>query len=84
MNRLPEILGIALGGAVGAVSRFSLTGLIATRIGRGFPWATLAINITGSLMLGFLFAFLHDRLAVYLGPSAGICVACAWMGFGWG
>lgn len=47
-------LYIALGGALGALARFSLGGWIATWAGAGFPWATLAINAAGSLFLGLL------------------------------
>ena len=42
---------VALGSAVGGVSRY----LMSLWLGRtSFPWATLAINIIGSFLLGFL------------------------------
>ena len=45
-------LAIGLVGGLGAVSRFLLDGAVAGRLGRGFPFGTLAVNITGSLLLG--------------------------------
>ncbi|HEY6223868.1 MAG TPA: fluoride efflux transporter CrcB [Gemmatimonadales bacterium] len=49
------ILYIALGGIVGTVSRWYLQGWIQTRSGlTGFPVGTLAINLVGSLILGFV------------------------------
>jgi len=46
-------LWIALGGALGSVSRFWLNGLVSTRIGETFPWGTMAANVTGSFLIGF-------------------------------
>lgn len=45
-------LGIGLIGGLGAVSRFLLDGAVAGRLGRSFPFGTLAVNVTGSLLLG--------------------------------
>jgi CrcB protein len=51
------MLAIALGGAVGSVCRYLLGLAIQTRIGGDFPVGTLIINITGSLLLGFLLRY---------------------------
>lgn len=52
-----SILGfIALGGAFGACSRFLVSELCATLLGRGFPYGTLTVNVVGSLMMGLLIA----------------------------
>ena len=40
------------GGALGAVTRFFVSGLIYTRMGTEFPWGTLAVNVIGSFCLG--------------------------------
>ena len=48
---------VALGGAAGSVSRYLLSAAIQERVGPGFPLGTLAINITGSLLLGFLWRY---------------------------
>ncbi len=36
---------IALGGAMGAVMRYLISGLLFQILGRGFPWGTLAVNL---------------------------------------
>jgi CrcB protein len=45
-------LWVAIGGALGSVSRFWLSGFIAERYGETFPWGTLVINVTGSFVIG--------------------------------
>lgn len=49
---LPVVLGIGLLGGVGAVARFALDGSVAARVGRPFPYGTLAVNLLGSFLLG--------------------------------
>jgi CrcB protein len=49
-------LWVALGGALGSVSRFWVNGLIADKFGATFPWGTLAINVTGSFIIGIIAA----------------------------
>ena len=44
---------IALGGALGSVARFALSGFIANHFGTTFPWGTFIINVTGSFVIGF-------------------------------
>ena len=46
-------LWIAIGGAIGSVGRFWLSGLIANRFGSTFPWGTIIVNVTGCLVIGF-------------------------------
>jgi CrcB protein len=45
---------VAFGSAVGGVLRYLLGGVIQERTGSTFPIQTLVINVTGSLLLGFL------------------------------
>ena len=53
-------LYIALGGAAGALARFTLGGWVTALAGAAFPWATLAINVAGSLLLGLVLARFPD------------------------
>ncbi|MBN9590426.1 MAG: fluoride efflux transporter CrcB [Alphaproteobacteria bacterium] len=44
---------VALGGALGTISRYFISGVVANAFGETFPWGTLVINITGSFIIGF-------------------------------
>jgi CrcB protein len=46
-------LWVGLGGALGSIARYHV-GLLVGRRGAPFPWATLAVNLAGSLLLAFL------------------------------
>jgi CrcB protein len=52
---------IAIGGAGGAVTRFAVDGWVSARFGGDFPWGTLLINVSGSFVLGLLFALTIER-----------------------
>ncbi len=55
---------VAIGSAVGGVSRFVLGGLIQRLVATSFPTGTLVINITGSLLLGFIVRYAADTAAM--------------------
>ncbi len=62
---------VALGGAVGSVLRHLLTEVAPTPAA-GFPWATLGVNIVGSLLLGMVAGFVAVRSSHrLLHPGAG-------------
>jgi CrcB protein len=58
-----QIAAIAGGGAVGAVLRYWVSNWVYALSGRGFPYGTLAVNVLGSLVMGFLFVWLLERLS---------------------
>jgi CrcB protein len=55
---------VMLGSALGGGSRYLLGTFIQTRSGAVFPVGTLVINVTGSLLLGFLFRYSAESAAV--------------------
>lgn len=70
-------LGVALGGAFGAVLRYGI-GLAFTRVAAGFPWGTLTVNVLGSLLLGVFARWLSApafdpawRIALTVGVCGG-------------
>lgn len=52
MNSLSPLVWIAVGGAVGSVAR----AMVALSLPARFPWATLLVNVLGSLLIGWLMA----------------------------
>ncbi len=58
MNYL-TIIAVASGGALGAVSRMLLNGLINRHIPHTLPFGTLGVNLLGSLLIGVMFALFH-------------------------
>jgi fluoride exporter len=46
-------LTVALGGGLGTVARYFLSGVVAHAFGETFPWGTLIVNVTGSFVIGF-------------------------------
>lgn len=49
---------VATGGAIGASIRYIVMGKITGLLGSSFPYATLIINVSGSLLMGLLIGIL--------------------------
>jgi fluoride exporter len=64
---MTQVLAIAAGGAIGALLRYWTSLAVHSRLGTGFPYGTLAVNVLGSLLMGFLYIWLIERLAA--GPA---------------
>ena len=74
---------VALGGAIGSVLRYQtgrlLTHILGPAVVTAFPWATLTVNVVGSLAMGLLAGLLarhghggeHWRLFVGVGLLGG-------------
>ena len=69
-----HLLAIALGGAFGAVSRFLVSTGVYRLAGRDFPYGTLAVNVLGSLLMGFLYILLIERATLGAEWRAGLLV----------
>ena len=61
---MKTLLLIAGGGAIGAVLRYAASSSVYAVMGRGFPWGTLFVNVTGSLLIGVLSILMLERLAL--------------------
>jgi CrcB protein len=75
-------LWVAIGGALGSVGRFWISGLVAeasTQRGSIFPWNTLVVNISGSLVIGFVEALTAPGTGRFAAPGVrefvmvGVC-----------
>ena len=58
---MSRILLIAAGGAAGALFRYWAQQATHALLGRGFPFGTLLVNVTGSFLMGFLYIYLVAR-----------------------
>lgn len=77
-RHLDRYVYIAIGAALGANARFLVGQLAAARWGAYFPLGTLAVNVTGSLALGFVAALSADRVMV--SPELRLLVAVGFLG----
>lgn len=57
-----KLLLIAAGGAAGALLRYAVSGWVQQQLGASFPWGTLAANLIGCFMIGFLWAWAERAL----------------------
>lgn len=58
---MERLLAVAIGGALGAVSRYALSSLINELTARPSILGTLIVNLTGSLLLGLLLGYAEER-----------------------
>ena len=49
-----RLIAIAVGGAIGALLRYAVSGLAYNLFGEAFPWGTMSVNLLGCLLIGFL------------------------------
>ncbi|MFZ1757124.1 MAG: fluoride efflux transporter CrcB [Caldilineaceae bacterium] len=75
MNR---ILLISLGAALGANARYWLGVWAAKHLGVAFPYATLFVNVTGSLALGFLVSLTSEHVPVT--PETRLLIGVGFLG----
>ena len=64
---MKALVFIALGGALGAVLRYGASTSVYALLGRSFPYGTLFVNITGSLLIGLLSVVMLERFDI--GPE---------------
>ena len=59
-----QLLVIALGGALGALSRYELGLWISNKWNQNFPLHTFIINVTGAFFLGFLNIIFLEKMSI--------------------
>ncbi|SFH77603.1 fluoride efflux transporter CrcB [Modicisalibacter xianhensis] len=55
-------LAVAAGGALGALSRYLLSGWLTGWLGKGFPWGTFGVNLLGCCLIGAFYVWLTQEL----------------------
>ena len=62
-------LVVAVGGALGTMARYGVSGLVANQFGETFPWGTLIINVAGSFIIGFFWTLTAPDGRVFASAS---------------
>ncbi|TON77594.1 camphor resistance protein CrcB [Vibrio parahaemolyticus] len=62
MGQFSILSFIALGGAIGACSRYLVSEFCVLLFGRGFPYGTLTVNVVGSFIMGLLIAAFESEI----------------------
>jgi CrcB protein len=73
-----NIFLIAIGGALGSISRYGCQKWIYYHYPHPFPFGTFAVNITGSLLIGLLFGLIERNN--YLSPEWRILLITGFCG----
>jgi CrcB protein len=78
---VPVLLAVGVVGGLGAIARFTLDGAVAARLGRQLPFGTLAVNVSGALVLGVLAASLSGDAYTIAGTGflGGYTTFSTWM-----
>lgn len=72
------VAAIALGGALGAVTRYLVAVRLAGFLGVAIPYGTLTVNLVGSLLLGIVVALVEERGA--FGPETRSFITIGFLG----
>lgn len=73
-----EFFLIGAGGFLGANARYGVNVLVARHLSASLPWGTLAVNVTGSLVLGAFLAWTTER--VFADPAYRLMIAIGFCG----
>ena len=71
---MTQLAFIAVGGATGALMRFWMSNGVYALLGRGFPYGTLTVNVVGSLLMGFSYVFMIERMDVSVELRAALMI----------
>ena len=69
---------VLIGGGTGAMARYAAGSAIMIRFGGKFPLGTLVINVTGSVLIGFLMTMLTERFK--LDPNWRLLLVVGFLG----
>ena len=72
------IIAVGAGAALGGVARLLVATWFTQRFGTAFPWGTLVINVSGSLLIGIVLELSQSRVG--LPPTARLFLATGILG----
>ncbi len=71
---------IGLGSALGGMGRYWCSGVVARAFGETFPWGTIVVNVSGSLIIGFLATLMSPDGRLLVPPDARAFLAIGLVG----
>lgn len=78
--RVLTYLWIAIGSALGGISRYACSRYIALWFGETFPWGTITVNVVGSLIIGFFAALTGPDGRIMVSPDMRLFVMVGFCG----
>jgi CrcB protein len=75
---MKEFLLVGLGGFAGANARYFVNAFLAKHVSASLPWGTLAVNVSGSVVLGAFLAWTTER--VLADPAYRFLIAVGFCG----
>lgn len=75
---IANILIVALGGGIGAVTRYAVSLWTAARFGSTFPYGTLLVNVIGCFIIGVFMTLVTEKMVV--SPYWRLLVATGFLG----
>lgn len=73
-----KIVCLGIGSLAGGFARYFLAGAVYKSFGTAFPYGTLAVNLLGCFLIGFLSAIAEERF--FLGPEGRILLMTGFCG----
>ncbi len=73
-----KTLFVFIGGGIGSVLRYLMSGWVYSIWGSNFPYGTLSVNIVGSFVIGFFLTLAEDKFLVT--PDIRVFVAIGIVG----
>ena len=73
-----KIISLVVGGALGTTLRYFFSGIIYKITGSDFPYGTLAVNIAGCFIIGFLVSITETKFI--LGPNSKVLLMVGFCG----
>ncbi|MGH2772524.1 MAG: fluoride efflux transporter CrcB [Actinomycetota bacterium] len=73
-----RLIWIGLASFFGGISRYLVEGWISSATRGTFPWGTLAVNASGSFLLGFIFTVMTERFLPH--PDFRVAVTAGFLG----
>ncbi len=72
-----KLIYLFLGGGLGSVARYMVSGWSHRIMGDSFPWGTLSVNVIGSLLIGLLWGYFEMR---NIGPGLRMFLFVGFLG----